>query len=1014
MLAAGSMTGPGTHDSTPALEETQPSDSGPPRPRPTEGSSAEPLPRGTDIGRYTVLERIGAGGMGVVYAAFDPELDRRVALKVLHPGSTGSLGSTDGRNRLLREAQAMAKLTHPNVITVHDVGTFGERVFVAMEFVDGCTLRDWVRQEPRAWQDIVDVYVRAGRGLAAAHAVGLVHRDFKPDNVLVGNDGRVLVMDFGLARQSNVAPTSDAALSSGRLVTPGPGSSLAEPHLTRTGALLGTPAYMAPEQHAGGAIGPAVDQFSFCVALFEGLYNVRPFSGNSVASIALAVLEGRPREPPRGTDVPSWLHAVVLRGLAIDPTDRYPSMDALLAELQRDPPRGNRLWVGGAVAMGVAASIVGLWIALQPDPAATCTESARGLGELWDAHAKAASAAAFDASGLEDAATSATTVDGWMQRWESSWVGAWVSACETARTRRPAITGPTARMQCLEARRRDAAALVERLGRADASDVEHAVTAVQSLAPPSDCDGIVGPEVVESPRREQIDRELVQARAALWIGREREAADRVAPLLTPATGFEDPEIEGRTFLLHGQAQRALGHAAAAKVSLRRAILAGAAAGDATLEADAWLALLDQIARAAERDADGWPTGVAAEAAIRRAGDDARARADLFAGLGHLQLGEGQHPDALERYESALRLRREHLPEGHLAIASALSLTGTALDAGERSREAETRHAEALAMRERALGTSHPLVARALLELGAAQYGDGDLGGAQASFTRARLLLDPGGVSDAEGLTIPGARVQPWPASARSEHGVPLAAALDRLGIIARARRRFDDASKLHGRALALLESLLGPSDRRLGYPLENLGVALVDLGRADQALPHLRRALAIWEETLVEEHPELAHAHLHLANALVASREFGEAATHYQRALDQWEEQLGAEHPRLAYALTGLGRVRLAVDDAAGAIEPLERALELRQHEREDPINVAETSWLLARALAATGGDQARVAELVRDAFEAVDVEVPTDALELRRVLEGGALPGLTDRLVPAGLSLVDRTTVIP
>jgi tetratricopeptide (TPR) repeat protein len=257
-------------------------------------------------------------------------------------------------------------------------------------------------------------------------------------------------------------------------------------------------------------------------------------------------------------------------------------------------------------------------------------------------------------------------------------------------------------------------------------------------------------------------------------------------------------------------------------------------------------------------------------------------------------------------------------------------------------------------------------------------------------------------------------VQAWPASARAEHGVPLAVALDRLGIVARARRRFDDASKLHGRSLALLESLLGPSDRRLGYPLENLGVALVDLGRADQALPHLRRALAVWESTLVEEHPELAHAHLHLANALVATREYGEAATHYQHALDQWEEQLGAEHPRLAYALTGLGRVRLAVDDASGAVEPLERALELRKHEREDPLNVAETSWLLARALAMTGGDQTRILELVRAAFDAVDVEVPTDALELRRVLGGGELPGVTDRLVPAGLSLVDRTTVIP
>jgi tetratricopeptide (TPR) repeat protein len=264
------------------------------------------------------------------------------------------------------------------------------------------------------------------------------------------------------------------------------------------------------------------------------------------------------------------------------------------------------------------------------------------------------------------------------------------------------------------------------------------------------------------------------------------------------------------------------------------------------------------------------------------------------------------------------------------------------------------------------------------------------------------------------MTVPGARIEPWPAGSRPEHGIALAAVLDRLGVVARARRKFDEAAKLHARSLALLESLRGPGDRRLGYPLENLGVALVDLGRPDLALPHLRRALAIWVDTLGEEHRELAHAHLHLADALVAARELGEAATHYQRALDQWEEQLGADHPRLAYALTGLARVRLAVGDPGVALELLERALELRRHEREDPINVAETSWLLARAMSASGADQERMLELVRTAFDAVGLPVPADPIELRRVLEGGELPGLTDRLVPSGLSLIDRTTVVP
>jgi len=1008
------MAGPHTQDSTEALEETEPGGSEPRAAGVHEASATESLPRGSQVGRYTVLELIGSGGMGVVYAAFDPELDRRVALKVLHPGSQGSIGSTNGRNRLLREAQSMAKLTHPNVITVHDVGTFGDRVFVAMEFVDGTTLREWLKHEHREWPDIVEVFVRAGRGLAAAHAVGLVHRDFKPDNVLVGHDGRVLVMDFGLARQAgSVAPTVEAALSSGRLVTTGP-SSVPEPVLTRTGAVLGTPAYMAPEQHAGGTIGPAVDQFSFCVALFEALYGMRPFSGNSVASLALAVLEGRPRDPPRNTEVPSWLHAVLLRGLGIDPMDRFPSMDALLAELQRDPPQGHRVWISVGVAIGVASSIVGLWLLAQPDPAATCSESAAAFGSLWDDRAREAAHQAFSASAIEDAVTSMAAVDDWMRRWEAGWTASWISACESARARRPIVQTSTARLQCLDGARNEAVVLIERLTHAEAIDVEHAVAAVQSLTPATDCDGVSGPGAADNPRREHIDRELVQARTAVWIGRAREAADRVAPLLHPAAGFEDAGIEGRTFLEHGLAQRALGHATAARTSLRRAILAGAVAGDAALEADAWLALLEQVAQAMDREDDGWSTAVAAEAAIRRAGDDPRARADLLVALGHLQLASGRPGDALERYDTALDLRRAALPPEHLAIAEALLQSGVALDAGDRSRDAELHHAEALAMFERAVGTGHPFVARALLELGAAQYGDGDHGGAQASFARARLLLDPHRHSGIEGLEVPGEVLAPWPPGARPDHGLALAAALDRLGVVARAQRRFDEAAKLHGRAAALIESIRGPNDRRLGYALENLGVALVDLGRPHLALPHLRRALAVWQTSLGDEHPEIAHAHVHLAHACVGARELAEAATHYERALDRWEEQLSADHPLLAYPLTGLGRVRLELGDAQGAVEPLERALELRRDEREDPINVAETSWLLARALAATGAEQERVLELARDAFERVQAALPTDPLELRRILDGGELVGVTDRLVPAGLSLFDRTTAIP
>ncbi|HWB73691.1 MAG TPA: serine/threonine-protein kinase, partial [Nannocystaceae bacterium] len=474
------MTGAPPSDSKSAMEDTVPAD---PSELPKPAAPVEPLVRGTAVGRYTVLDRIGAGGMGVVYAAFDPELDRRIALKVLHPGGSGSVGTTDGRNRLLREAQAMAKLHHPNVITVHDVGTLGDRVFVAMEFVDGHTLREWLKQGVREWPEIVDVFVRAGRGLAAAHAAGLVHRDFKPDNVLVGNDGRVLVMDFGLARQAGTPALLDG--SSGSRLVPVP--PVSDTSLTRTGAVLGTPAYMAPEQHAGGSIGAAVDQFSFCVALYEALWGDRPFAGNSVASLAIAVLEGKPKLPPKDSDVPSWLFTVISRGLAVEANDRFPSMDVLLAELQRDPPKTGRPAVAIGVAIGVAAMIVAAYLLSRPDPTASCRAELDGIGPLLDDASVGAIDGAFGATGLDYASMSLQSTKRELSALDSSWRSSWIALCEASRARPGTATAFAGSWRCLEDLRAEAGALLGELGHAGAPEVQRAVAAAQQLPSPEHC-----------------------------------------------------------------------------------------------------------------------------------------------------------------------------------------------------------------------------------------------------------------------------------------------------------------------------------------------------------------------------------------------------------------------------------------------------------------------------------------------------------------------------------------------
>jgi serine/threonine-protein kinase len=331
------------------------------------------LGRGTSVGRYLLLDLIGEGGMGRVYKAYDPELDRAIALKLLHTEDV----SSSHRDRLLREAQALARLSHPNVIAVHDVGTFGGDVFIAMEFVEGQTVRGWLKQETRGWREIVDVFVAAGEGLSAAHRAGLVHRDFKPDNVMRASDGRVRVLDFGLARATpSISSATGTAAPKGRAdgaagdLEPSQGSKsmpanevgsesgrftprLLDTALTRDDMIVGTPRFMAPEQHAEGAVDEAADQFSFCVSLYWSLYGTFPYDGLE------ASLTGRLADPPEGSTVPRWVRQVLARGLAARSDARHPSMAALLEALRADPQVARRRWLRAGLA-GVAVAAVGI------------------------------------------------------------------------------------------------------------------------------------------------------------------------------------------------------------------------------------------------------------------------------------------------------------------------------------------------------------------------------------------------------------------------------------------------------------------------------------------------------------------------------------------------------------------------------------------------------------------------------------------------------------------------------
>jgi hypothetical protein len=435
------------------------------------------LPPGSKVGRYVVLEQVGVGGMSVVYSAYDPQLDRAVALKVMRPRPSGEGTRRDAGDRLLREAQALAKLSHPNIIAVHDCGRLGDEVFVAMEFVPGLTLAQWSGEHPRDVDEVLSVFIQAGRGLAAAHQAGLIHRDFKPTNVIVGQDGRVRVVDFGLALAARAGP--DRPQEPARADEVRAGGPLG---VTSVGSLLGTPAYMAPEQHRRQAVDARTDQFGFCVALYEALYGEPPFAGTTVDELAAAVTAGQIRPEPSRSSVPGWIRPILRRGLAADREQRYLAMDDLLAALSRGPRAGRRGWVAAAAIAAVALAGAGVWLATR-GPATPCPKRAEELAQVWNEPTKRAVKEAFLASRRPGAGQLFGRVARVLDGYAAAWQTMRAELCRASGSAQSLAL----RRRCLDQRRREFSALVGRFAVADPQTVDEAVHAAFELTGVAAC-----------------------------------------------------------------------------------------------------------------------------------------------------------------------------------------------------------------------------------------------------------------------------------------------------------------------------------------------------------------------------------------------------------------------------------------------------------------------------------------------------------------------------------------------
>jgi tetratricopeptide (TPR) repeat protein len=677
----------------------------------------EDLP--AQIGRFRVVGRIGKGGMGVVVRAHDPELDRHVAIKLLRPelrgsGSAGSIGPA----RLLREAQAMARINDPNVITVHEVGTVGDQVFIAMELVEGQTLADWVRATKRPWRAVLDVFLRAGDGIAAAHAAGVVHRDFKPDNVLIGLDAagarvdRVRVVDFGLARATGIA--MDVTVSEPERATEH-ADALRSP-LTRTGAVMGTPAYMSPEQYLGRAADERSDQFSFCVALWEALFGKRPFAGATLPDLAAAVVGGQMREPPSDV-VPRFVVAALRRGLASAPGDRFATMADLLASLRRDPARRWRR-IGAVAGVAATASVVGFAIARTDD--GRCDDVGQRLVGVWDDDARASVRTAILATSAPFAERSRQSLEGLLDSYAAAWRELATQACAGARVRDEEGRELAARRQrCLDARLAELDGLVDLLATADAAMAINAVdaaTRLPDLGACSDSQRLAAWHDADDPsareRLQQARSTLARAGAEGAIGHYKDAITVAQEVVDVATELEDPALEAAALLVRGQNEERSGASAQAEATLRLAVEQAERAEDHGTRAQALIHLVYIVgyAKDEQRHAEALAFAADAGAVLRVIGADPLLRAQLDNNLAVTAKRAGDLDDARAHSEQALAIYEELFGEQHPSTLRALVNLGNVMRLQKRLPEAEAVLRRADEASQLVLGGNHPLVA----------------------------------------------------------------------------------------------------------------------------------------------------------------------------------------------------------------------------------------------------------------------------------------------------------------
>ncbi len=848
------------------------------------------------IGRHVVIEEIGRGGMGEVYLAYDPKLQREVALKRLRRKPLGN----DGKARFEQEARAMAKLSHPNVVSVYDVESLdnGQLVLV-MEYVSGPTLRNWLRT-PRPWRDVLAQFLDAGRGLAAAHRAGLLHRDFKPANVLVSHDV-AKVTDFGIAKRAKDASGSLSFAASGEL--PGEAD---EEDLTREGEVLGTPRYMAPEQHRGNELTEAVDQFAFCVALWEALTQSAPYAGEGLAK---QKHEGPPQWPT--SCGPRWLGDALRRGLAPRPEERWTGMHELLGVLSEKLHGRHKRWIWLVGAAGLAGVTGVSSYYTQSSGPSPCSGAELQLERQWGQAARASVREGLTSIDVGYAASVWERADHRLDTYAAAWVDSYRSACEASARKEQSEAMMDLRVGCLDRGKQSLGAIVEALGKADAEVLRNADSMLDTLPDLERCSNIAALQESTRPPAPSEVEAVRKARAAVAAanvarigGDQAESTAQLARARALVDAVEYGPLRTEFQLARAELLLDQGDWTTADEALRSALRSAVEVHDWENTARAAAGLINTVGGGLGRPNDVLILRNVAESAAK---GSSLLEAEVHSAISNALLEASDLEGAEHEARAALQKRIAELGAEHRRVASSRNNLGGVLRHQGRYQEAEDEFRVVITMLTESLGPDHPSIAVARNNLASLLHVRGRLQEAEAEIRLAQSVRKR---------------------SLGERHLLYGAGKLTLADILADARR-IEEATTEAREGRAIIEAAVGGKHIKAGLAANTVGRIMIRSGRAREAEEAFRQYLEVLREIYGNEHPVLGNAYMNLAVAMRHLDELEEAERTLLETERIWTSAYGANHANLQGLHNNLGNLYLDMKRFEEARASFERSLEI-------------------------------------------------------------------------------------